>query len=86
MGFPYTKFILQTSFKPLLLKGGRGGSRQLVDVTVNSTEENSQDFRPNPITVCPRIRPQVLCDSVNFLSFFIKNRFVGNINFGFVTD
>jgi hypothetical protein len=33
-------FALQTSFIPLLLKGG-GGINLLVEVTVNSKEENS---------------------------------------------
>jgi hypothetical protein len=33
---------LKTSFKPLLLKGGREGVKSvIVDVTVNSKEENS---------------------------------------------
>jgi hypothetical protein len=35
---------LQTSFKPLLLGGGGGGLNPLVEVTVNSKEENSEDF------------------------------------------
>ncbi len=40
--------ILQTSFKPLLLgEGGGGRVNPLVEVTVNSKEENSQDFCPN---------------------------------------
>jgi hypothetical protein len=39
----YTMFTLQTSFKPILPKGGRG----LVDVTVNNKEDNSEDFCPN---------------------------------------
>jgi hypothetical protein len=39
-------FTLETSFKPLLLSGGGGGDREVrvesvVDVTVNSEEENS---------------------------------------------
>jgi hypothetical protein len=37
-------FTLQTNFKPLLLEGGGG---ELIEVTVNSKEENSEDFRPN---------------------------------------
>jgi hypothetical protein len=37
-------FTLQTSFKPLLLKGCDQDS--LVEVTVNSKEENSEDFCP----------------------------------------
>ncbi len=39
-------FTLQTSFKSLLLKGGRGVKR-LIEATVNSKEENSSDFSPN---------------------------------------
>ncbi len=39
-------FTLQTSFWLLLLKGGRGVNL-LVEVIVNSKEENSQDFCPN---------------------------------------
>ncbi len=44
--FPYTIFTLQTSFKPLLLKGvgggGRGGvkSKISIEVTVKSKEED----------------------------------------------
>jgi hypothetical protein len=34
-------FTLQNSLKPLLLKGGRGEKNLLVEVTVNSKEENS---------------------------------------------
>ncbi len=47
--FPYTTFTLQTSFKPLLLRAGGGGGRQtaVVEVTVNSKGENSEDFCPN---------------------------------------
>ncbi len=33
-------FTLQTSFKSLLLKVGGGGGSPLVEVTVNSKEEN----------------------------------------------
>jgi|LakMenE01Jun11ns_1017448.scaffolds.fasta_scaffold9453850_1 hypothetical protein len=45
-------FTLQTSFKPLLLKGDKGEyvkyvTRGVSPVTVNSTEENSEDFCPN---------------------------------------
>jgi hypothetical protein len=43
-------FTLQTSFKPFLLgvEGGGGGEvNPLVEVTVNSKEENSEDFCPN---------------------------------------
>ncbi len=48
-------FTLQTSFKPLWLKGGGGGSNIcIVEVTVNSKKENTQDFCP---AVTPRIRP-----------------------------
>jgi hypothetical protein len=40
-----TMFTLQTSFKPLLLWDGGGGEyNPLVEVTVNSKEENSEDF------------------------------------------
>ncbi len=40
--------ILQTTFKPLLLKGvGGGGVKSVSIVTVNSKEENSEDFCPN---------------------------------------
>ncbi len=39
-------FTLQTSFKPLLLKGG-GRVNPSVEVTVNSKEENSEDFCTN---------------------------------------
>ncbi len=35
-----TLFTLQTSFKPLLPKGGKGEWNPLVEVTVNSKEEN----------------------------------------------
>jgi hypothetical protein len=41
-------FTLQNSFKPLLLKWGRG-VKSLVELTVNSKEENSEDFCPNYI-------------------------------------
>ncbi len=44
--FPYSVFTLQTSFNPLLLRGG-GEYNQLVEVTVNGREENSSDFCPN---------------------------------------
>jgi hypothetical protein len=41
-------FTLQTLFKPLLLKGGGGGGvKSISKVTVNSKEENSEDFCPN---------------------------------------
>jgi hypothetical protein len=42
-------FTFQTSFKLLLLKGRGGGGRKvpLVEVTVNSKEENSLGFCPN---------------------------------------
>ncbi len=43
----YTMFTLYASFKPFLLKGGRGGVQSVVIVTVNSKEENSYDFCPN---------------------------------------
>jgi hypothetical protein len=46
-------FKLQTSFKPLLLGEGGGGLNLLVEVTVNSKVENSEDV---PITA--RIWPQ----------------------------
>ncbi len=36
----YTMFTLQTSFKPILPKGGRG----IVEVTVNNKEENPKTF------------------------------------------
>ncbi len=39
-------FTLQTSFKPLLLKWG-GGVNTVVEETVNSKEENSNDFCPS---------------------------------------
>ncbi len=39
-----TMFTLQTSFKPLLHKGGQ---KTVVEVTVNSKEENFEDFCPN---------------------------------------
>jgi hypothetical protein len=39
-------FTLQTRIKPLLLKGGGGRENLLVEVTVNSNEENSLDFFP----------------------------------------
>jgi hypothetical protein len=41
----YTMFTLQTSFKPLLLRGG--GVKSVSSVIVNSKEENSEDFCPN---------------------------------------
>ncbi len=40
-------FTLQLSFKPLLLKGGGGGVNPLIEVTVNSKEENFSAFCPN---------------------------------------
>ncbi len=43
----YTMFTSQTCFKTLLLKRGRGeGVKFLVEVIVNSKEENSEDFCP----------------------------------------
>jgi hypothetical protein len=40
--FSYKLFSLQTSFKPLLLKGGGGvGVKFVIEVIVNSKEENS---------------------------------------------
>ncbi len=48
MRFPYTMFTLQTCFELVLLKeGGGGGVKIRIEVTVNSKEENSSDFRPN---------------------------------------
>jgi len=41
-----TMFTLPASFKPLLLNG-EGELNPLVEVTVNSKEENSEDFCPN---------------------------------------
>jgi hypothetical protein len=38
---------LQTSLKPLLLRGGGGGGKSLAEVNVNSKEENSLEFCPN---------------------------------------
>jgi hypothetical protein len=38
--FPDTMFALQMSFKPFSLGGGGGGQNLLVDVTLNSKEEN----------------------------------------------
>ncbi len=52
-------FTLQTSFKPLLLK--RGGGGPLVEVTVNSKEESSEDFCPNYVQefgLCISKKPQ----------------------------
>ncbi len=48
-------FTLQTSFKPLLLRegGGEGEKNPLVEMTVNSKEENLLS------QLRPRIRPQV---------------------------
>jgi hypothetical protein len=42
-------FTLQTSFNPNFAQwgGGGGGSKSLVEVTVNSKEENSDDFSPS---------------------------------------
>ncbi len=40
-------FTLQTSFKPLLLGGGGGIVKSVVEMTVNSKEENSEDFCTN---------------------------------------
>ncbi len=42
----YNMFTLQTSFNPLLLKGWRQ-LNLLVEVTVNSKEDNFEDFYPN---------------------------------------
>jgi hypothetical protein len=40
--FLFTMFTIQTSFKPILFGGwGGGGYIPLVEVTVNSKEENS---------------------------------------------
>ncbi len=41
-------FTLQTSFKPLLLKGGGGGVKSIstVEVTVDSKEETHNTFVP----------------------------------------
>ncbi len=40
MRLPYTIVTLQTSFIPLLLKGGgEGGMKSVAEVTVNSKEE-----------------------------------------------
>jgi hypothetical protein len=39
-------FTLQTSFKQLLLQE-RGEENPFLEVTVNSKEENSEDFCPN---------------------------------------
>ncbi len=50
---PYTMFTLQTSFKPLLLKG-RGEKNLLVEVTVNSKEETHKTF----VQLRSRTRPQ----------------------------
>ncbi len=38
---------MQTGFKPRLLNGGGGGGNLLVEVTVNTKEENSDDFFTN---------------------------------------
>jgi hypothetical protein len=46
--FLYIIFTLETSFKPLLFKWGRG-VKSVVGVTVNSKEENSEDFCPNHV-------------------------------------
>jgi hypothetical protein len=42
-------YTIQTSFKPLLLKGGGGGGElnPLVEVTVKSKVEIFKDFCPN---------------------------------------
>jgi hypothetical protein len=40
-------FELKTNSKPLLLKGASKKSVCTVELTVNSKEENSQDFCPN---------------------------------------
>ncbi len=45
----FTMFTLQTSFKPLLPRGGGGVGGEIpgfVEVTVNSKKENSKDFFP----------------------------------------
>jgi hypothetical protein len=39
-------FTLQTSFKPLLLKGGRGVNSISMEVTVNSKEKTLKTFVP----------------------------------------
>jgi hypothetical protein len=41
-------FTLETSFKPLLFKLGRG-VKSVVGMNVNSKEENSEDFCPNHV-------------------------------------
>jgi hypothetical protein len=42
-------FTLQTRFQPLLLKGAGGEVKSVVEVTVNSKEENSEYFCPKYI-------------------------------------
>ncbi len=44
-----TMFTLQTSFKPFSLGGGGGGVKFAVETTMNSKDENSQDFCPNNV-------------------------------------
>ncbi len=46
MRFPYIKFILPNQFQTTFVRGGGGGD-PFVEVTLNSKEENSEDFCPN---------------------------------------
>jgi hypothetical protein len=48
----------QFLFQPLLLKGG-GGGNPLVEVTVNSKEENSENFCPNYVQEFGRKRKEI---------------------------
>ena len=79
-------FTLQNSFKPLLLKGRRE-LNPLVEATVNSKEENSQDFCPNYVqefglsTMPHSLRETLTSGQASFISgwnysavFFICNK------------
>ncbi len=74
MKFLYTVqcFTLQTSFKPLLITGGKKVkyvSRGVSQVTVNSTEENSEDFCPNYVQEFG-----LSCNGATFSNFYFHRQ------------